>query len=209
MISAFFMGLIVGFSLIIAIGPQNAFVFRNGLMRNRIGMIVLFCAFSDAFLIIIGVCGVSVLFNPFSLHYGKWLFYLAALWLCAYGILRARSALYESEQYYVFSESLSDRYGLFIQLAIFTFLNPHVYLDTVVLIGAISTKFTGTSKIAFGLGATSASFVFFSLLGYGAAYVSRFIQDPKFLRNVDLGIAVVMFGLAIAFFVEGQSFEGA
>ena len=205
MIPAFFLGIIVGFSLILAIGAQNAFVFRNGLVRNRIGLIVLFCALADALLIALGVSGAPALLNDFVFQHGKWLFYLAALWLFFYGVLRIKSALFGDVHHYAFPQAVSGGHPLFIQLAIFTFLNPHVYLDTLVLIGAISVQFTGIDKIAFAFGAICASFLFFFSLGYGATYASRFVQNPKYLRNLDIGIAVLMFGLAINFFYEGSN----
>ena len=205
MTSAFLTGFTLGFSLILAIGAQNAFVLRNAINRSNVGKIVLFCALSDAFLIAVGVSGISILLNRIIIHYSTWMLYFAALWLFIYGILRLRAAFCDSDVTYTSAQSSSNSKSLFIHLFILTFLNPHVYLDTVVLIGTISTQYRDELKIAFSLGAIFSSFIFFFSLGYGARYASKFLTRPNSLRRLDLGIALLMFGLALNFFFEAQT----
>ena len=192
----FSVGFALSFSLILAIGAQNAFVLRQGLMRQHVGALVLFCALSDALLIIIGVGGVAPFMGQWLMSVEKWLFAGAALWLGAYGLMRGHDALWGHA---VLQASEAAQNGLMTTLAmaaVLTFGNPHVYLDTMVLIGTVSLQFEAQAKIAFAVGAATASFVFFAGLGYGAVALSGIMERQNAWHILDAAVAVVMLGLA-------------
>ena len=195
MTNALLSGFLLGLSLIVAIGAQNAFVLRQGLRREHVFAVCLACALSDAVLITIGVAGFGVIgvaipwIEP-VMRYG------GALFLAAYGLRSFRAALVNHG---ALTPSRADALGLARTLATclaFTWLNPHVYLDTVVLLGSISTQYAG-DKLAFGAGATAASFLFFFSLGYGARLVRPVFVKPGAWRILDGLIGMTMCGLAL------------
>ena len=193
--SSYATGFALGFSLLIAIGAQNAFVLRQGLLRQHVFAVVLFCAVADMALIVVGVGGLSLLIADVAARYEAALFGLAAMWLAGYGVMRSAiraNATIKAET--AGSDSLA---AVLTTGAVLTFGNPHVYLDTVVLLGAVSVRFTGMDKLAYGTGAATASFVFFFALGYGASLLAPQMQRPNAWRVLDTIIAVVMFALAI------------
>jgi L-lysine exporter family protein LysE/ArgO len=189
-------GFATGFSLILAIGAQNAFVLRQGLLCAHVFWLCLLCATSDAILITAGVAGfgaITALYPALprimALAGGAFLFF--------YGLTRLRAA-WKGDYALVLSGQSAGLWATLATGAAFTWLNPHVYLDTLGLVGAVSTGFSEQSeKIAFGIGAVSASFVFFFSLGYGARFLAPFMQSAKAWRFLDAGIAVVMFALAL------------
>ena len=194
----FGVGFALSFSLILAIGAQNAFVLRQGLMRQHVGALVLFCAMSDALLISVGVVGVAPLLAQWLTAVEQWLFAFAALWLGVYGLMRGFDAW---QGHGALKLGTSAQNGLMTTLAMaaaLTFGNPHVYLDTMVLIGTVSLQFSGNAKIPFAVGATTASFAFFTGLGYGAAALSGFMQSQNAWRILDAGVAAVMLVLAFS-----------
>ncbi len=195
MLSAWATGLATGLSLIVAIGAQNAFVLRQGLLRAHVLPLVLLCAVSDAVLIAAGVAGfgaavqaVPALPAVFSA--------LGAAFLAVYGALRLRAA-WQGEA--VADLAGTDR-GLWPTLATgaaFTWLNPHVYLDTLALVGAVSTRFGPLpTKMAFGAGAISASFLFFFSLGFGARLLAPVMQSRTAWRVLDALIGLTMWTIA-------------
>lgn len=198
--TSFLAGLALGLSLIIAIGAQNVFLLRQGLRREHVLPIVLVCALSDAVLIVIGVAGLGYLVEraPWVLVVARW---AGGLFLIAYGLLAARRAWRPAEQGLV-AEGRRDaprprlRPALLTALAL-TWLNPHVYLDTVLTLGAIAATH-GDARWGFAAGAVLASFVWFSALGFGARGLGRWLSTPRSWRILDAGIAVVMIGLGIA-----------
>ena len=197
MLSAFFTGFILGFSLILAIGAQNSFVLRQGLMGRHVFTVALFCSISDAILIIIGVAGISLFLNNFIYLVSDWLFAFAAIWLICYGLLRLKDAV-KGNSALVAASTLNNGIASTLSfLVILTFANPHVYLDTVILIGSVSQQFPGNTKFAYALGASIASFVFFFSLAYGAKFLSPIMQRPLAWRALDSFIALIMFTLAI------------
>jgi len=202
MLFAYLTGFSLSFSLILAIGSQNAFVLRQAILRQNIGAIVLFCAVSDALLIIAGVAGLSLLIADFVDQIAPWLFGGAAVWLAGYGVLRVRDALGDHALTMAGQPTASIASSLAVA-AVLTFGNPHVYLDTVVLIGTVSLQFNGTNKIAFTAGAITASLVFFSALGYGGYLLSDYMQRPRSWRLLNAGIALIMFLLAAAMLRAG------
>ena len=203
MLFAYLTGFSLSFSLILAIGSQNAFVLRQAILRQNIGAIVLFCAFSDALLIIAGVAGLSLLIADFVDQIAPWLFGGAAVWLAGYGVLRVRDALGNHALTMVGHPAASLAASIAVA-AVLTFGNPHVYLDTVVLIGTVSLQFDGAAKIAFTAGAITASLVFFSALGYGGYLLSDYMQRPGSWRLLNAGIALIMFLLAAAMLRAGD-----
>ena len=195
--SSYATGFALGFSLLIAIGAQNAFVLRQGLLRQHVFAVVLFCAVADMALIVVGVGGLSFLVADVAARYEAALFGLAALWLACYGVMRLRSAVRANAAIKADVAGSDSLAAVLTTGAVLTFGNPHVYLDTVVLLGAMSVRFTGMDKLAYGTGAATASFVFFFALGYGASLLAPQMQRPNAWRVLDTIIAVVMFALAI------------
>ena len=200
MLDAFLTGFILGLSLILAIGAQNSFVLRQGLMDRHVFTVALFCSLSDALLIFIGVAGISIFLNNYINLVSNWLFAIAAIWLAGYGLLRLKDAI-KGNSALLAEGSLNNGIASTLSfLAVLTFANPHVYLDTVILIGSISQQFPGNTKFAFAIGAALASFVFFFSLAYGAKLLSPIMQRPIAWRVLDSFIAFVMFSLAIKIF---------
>ena len=197
MLPAYATGFALGFSLILAIGAQNAFVFRQGLLRQHVLLVVLFCASADTLLILAGVAGLSALIADAVGQYASVLYGLAALWLAGYGVMRLSSAIRAGDAMITKVTTVNTGRAVLTTAAILTLGNPHVYLDTVVLIGAVSLQFNGMSKLAYGAGAITASFVFFFMLGYGASLLAPTMQRPNAWRILDTLIALVMFVLAL------------
>ena len=195
--SSYATGFALGSSLLIAIGAQNAFVLRQGLLRQHVFAVVLFCAVADMALILVGVGGLSLLIADVAARYEAALFGLAAMWLAGYGVMRLRSAIRANAAIKADAAGSDSLAAVLTTGAVLTFGNPHVYLDTVVLLGAVSVRFTGMDKLAYGTGAATASFVFFFALGYGASLLAPQMQRPNAWRVLDTIIAVVMFALAI------------
>ena len=208
LLPAYATGFALGFSLILAIGAQNAFVLRQGLLRQHVLLVVLFCASADTLLILAGVAGLSALIAEVVGHHASVLFGLAALWLAGYGVMRLGSAIRAGDAISTDAATATSVTAVLTTAAILTFGNPHVYLDTVVLIGAVSLQFHGTSKLAYGAGAITASFVFFFMLGYGASLLAPTMQRPNAWRILDTLIALVMFVLAFGMARAGGWFGG-
>ena len=206
MLSAFLTGFFLGISLIVAIGAQNVFVLRQGIIGQHVFFVALFCAISDTLLISLGVTGISFLFNNLFSEISNILFGFSAVWLSGYGILRLK-AVFKSDTTLKIETSISR--GLVSTLTILTvltFANPHVYLDTVILIGSISQQFTGNTKILFAIGASLASFIFFFSLAYGAKLLEPIMQKPSSWRTLDFLIALIMFTIAIKLAYAGNWF---
>jgi len=197
MLSAFLSGFILSLSLILAIGAQNSFVLRQGLMGRYVFIVALFCSLSDALLIGIGVVGISLFLNNYINLVSDWLFGFSAIWLAGYGMLRLRDAVIGKSVLIAENSSVNGLVSTLSFLSVLTFANPHVYLDTVVLIGSVSQQFPANTKFAYVLGASMASFVFFFSLAYGAKFLSPIMQKPIAWRILDSFIALVMFSLAI------------
>jgi len=189
---AFTAGFALGFSLILAIGAQNAFVLRQGLKRKFVFAICLTCALSDAILIVAGVAGFEWLSTamPGIVGIVKW---AGALFLFGYGALSLKSVIKGGDKLEADGQAGSLTSALLTCLAL-TWLNPHVYLDTMLLIGSISVQYA--SKTAFAMGASLASFVFFFSLGYGARLLAPLFAKPFAWRVLDILICAVMWGIA-------------
>ena len=205
MFSAFFTGFFLGLSLIVAIGAQNAFVLRQGILRQHIFYIALFCSISDALLIIIGVVGISYFLNDFIHEHSKIIFGFAALWLLAYGLLRLNSVFKANSAITSNIEPNSLLNSISIA-AVFTFANPHVYLDTMILIGSISQQFVDLNRVYFAFGASIASFIWFFSIAYGAKLLTPIMQTPRHWRILDAFIASIMFIIAFNLASQGGWF---
>jgi len=187
-------GLLAGFSLIIAIGAQNAFVIRQGLTKKFVLLTVLICAFSDALLIALGASGLGALIkaNKNILEFVRWFGVAYLLW---FAFKSARSA-FKKEVLNSAGEASADKKSVILTVLGLTFLNPHVYLDTVILLGSISNQF-GSDKWFCVTGAIFASFLWFTSIGFGAKSASRFMSRPIFWKILDSLIAVIMLSIAV------------
>jgi len=204
MISSFLTGFFLGLSLIIAIGAQNTFVFRQGILGQHVFYIALFCAISDALLIGIGVVGISFFLNNFISQNSNILFALSAVWLAGYGMIRLTSVFKSNKTITIEAFKLRGLFQTISVAAVLTFLNPHVYLDTMILIGSISQQFSGYYKITFTLGAILASFVFFFSLAYGAKLLTPIMQSAFSWKILDSLIALIMFTIAFKLAAAGN-----
>ena len=204
MFPALLTGFFLGLSLIVAIGAQNAFVIRSGILRNHIFYIALFCAISDSLLIIIGIAGISFFLKDFMNEFSNIIFGFSALWLFSYGLLRIRSALINNYLTVDNNSKSSSLLKAISIVAVFTFVNPHVYLDTMILIGSISQQFLDTNRIYFAIGACTASFIWFFSIAYGAKLLTPIMQKPSHWRNLDLLIALIMFVIAFNLASQGN-----
>lgn len=194
-LSPYLVGLMTGLSLIVAIGAQNAFVLRHGLRGEHILAVCLTCALSDAILIVMGVTGFGRI-TALLPWLAEAMRYAGAAFLILYGARSLRSALSSDAALVV--ETRHGRNGLgrtILACLAITWLNPHVWLDTVVLLGAISTRFDD-ARFAFAAGAVSGSFLFFFALGYGARLLRPVFARPSSWRVLELVIALVMWGIA-------------
>ena len=204
MINAFLTGFFLGLSLIIAIGAQNTFILRQGILGQHVFYVALFCALADALLICIGVVGISFFLNNFINQYSSILFGLSAIWLSFYGFMRLFSVFKSNKTIEVEVASLKGLFPTISIAAILTFLNPHVYLDTMILIGSISQQFSGFQKITFTSGAALASFVFFFSLAYGARLLTPIMQRSFSWKILDSLVALIMFTIAFNLATEGN-----
>jgi len=198
---AFAEGFATSAALIVAIGAQNAFVLRQGIKREHVLAVVLVCALSDALLITLGVAGLGSLVqrSPSLLTIAR---YGGAAFLVAYGLLAARRALGSESMAAAADKPLSLRAAIGACLA-FTYLNPHCWLDTVVLLGSISSQQPEGARAAFGVGATSASFVWFFALGFGARALRGVFARPIAWKILDAVIALVMWAIAVSLLSGG------
>jgi len=191
-------GLGLGLSLIVAIGAQNAFVLRQGLRREHVFVVVAICALSDLALIALGVGGGGLLFTavPWLVEVVRW---IGAAFLLLYGLIAARRALRRSRL--EAADGATPKAGSTLAVAVtclaLTWLNPHVYLDTVLLLGTVANTH-GDARWAFAAGAGLGSILWFSALGFGARLLAPLFARPIAWRVLDAIIAVVMIALAVS-----------
>jgi L-lysine exporter family protein LysE/ArgO len=190
-VSAVVPGLLTGLSLIVAIGAQNAFVLRQGLRRDRVGAVVLVCMLSDVVLIVAGVAGIGALVDRagFVIDVVRW---LGVAFLAAYGVGSLRRASHAG--------GLAAQTGVsrrvVLTAVLLTWLNPHVYLDTVLLLGSIANTHGPSGRWWFALGAALASILWFTGLGYGARLVGPLLARPAAWRVLDVLIGLTMLAIA-------------
>ncbi|MNX74604.1 Arginine exporter protein ArgO [compost metagenome] len=196
MATAFIPGFLLGLSLIVAIGAQNAFVLRQGLRQEHVFAVCLACALSDAILIAAGVAGFGMAVDALpwlepAMRYG------GALFLFSYAARSLHSALRRRHDHLTpSSRHARSRYAALATCLALTWLNPHVYLDTVVLLGSISSQYEGR-KAAFALGAISASFAFFFALGYGARLLRPVFASVRAWRALDACVGILMIVIGV------------
>ncbi|WP_420821272.1 LysE/ArgO family amino acid transporter [Pseudooceanicola onchidii] len=192
--TTFFAAFGLGLSLIVAIGAQNAFVLRQGLRREHVGPIVLTCALSDAALIAAGVAGFGTLTEAMP-WFGEAMRWGGAAFLSVYAALALRNAIRGGEALTPDATPAIPLRRALATCLVLTWANPHVYLDTLALMGAVSAGHD--DKLAFALGGMTASAMFFVALGYGARLLAPVFRRPLAWRLLDLGIAVVMGAIAV------------
>ena len=197
-INDFIQGLIIGLTLIIAIGPQNLFIINQGLKKSYVLLVVLFCSLSDSILIIIGI-NLSSLIVSINSNAIVILKIIGGIWLIIYGLNKIRqiNKIRNLENIIKVENNLKK---ILITLFLITYANPHVYLDTIILIGSISSNFD--SKIFFGIGAVMASFIFFFTLGYLSKFLSQYIYSNKtwFWIDLTVGILMILYGIKFIIF---------
>ncbi len=218
MLSPVLAGLGLGFSLIVAIGAQNLFVLRQGLRREHVLAVAAICAISDAVLIVLGVSGIGLVLQaaPWLVDVVRW---AGALFLVTYGVLAARRAWRPSgetlnaegtdaaagptrpgSQDRPASRTTTTRTRLLpviLTCLALTWLNPHVYLDTVVLLGAVGSSLAGEARTSFAAGAMTASVLWITALGLGAQRFARVLGRPSVWRVIEGATGTLMLVLAV------------
>lgn len=193
----FIQGLIVCFGLIVSIGAQNAFLLKQGILKQHVFAVALICFLGDVFLMTVGVLGLGELISQLPIV-SLIIAILGAIFLFTYGsqsflsMFRANGALIQSS-----GKASSLKRVLMITFAI-TFLNPHVYIDTVVILGAIGGKLAFSEKIAFLFGALSCSFIWFFGIGYGAGFFAPYFAKRRTWQILDFITGVIMFVIAVS-----------
>jgi L-lysine exporter family protein LysE/ArgO len=191
-------GLLTMASLIVAIGAQNAYVLRTGLARHHVGLVVAVCALSDAVLVLAGVLGVGrvVTEHPTALTWVRW---LGAAYLVAFGIRSLLSARHPAALRA--GDAVPSRGGVLATVLALTWLNPHVYIDTVLLVGSLANQHGPDGRWWFAGGAVTASILWFAGLGFGARMLSPVFARPATWRVLDVSVALVMFAVAASLVV--------
>ena len=193
---AYLQGMALGFGLIVAIGAQNAFVLRQGLRREHVGLVVIFCALADAVLMTAGVFGMAQFLGSRP-QVATALALAGAVFLAWYGwkaLLRLRQT---SQLHATAGEQVLTRLAALTQAAAFTLLNPHVYLDTVLLLGNLGAQQPAALRGWFVAGASSASVLWFSLLGFGARWLAPWFARPRAWKILDGLIVMTMWTLSV------------
>jgi L-lysine exporter family protein LysE/ArgO len=188
-------GLLTGLTLIIAIGAQNAFVLRQGLVRQHVGPVVAICALSDLLLILAGVAGIGTVIRQagWVVEVVRWLGVAFLTWYGASSLLRARRA---SALEATAPEPMSLRAAV-VRVTALTWLNPHVYLDTLLLLGTVANTHGTPDRWWFAAGASVASVLWFSGLGFGARLASPLLARPRAWQVLDVLIGLTMLGIAV------------
>lgn len=194
--TSFLAGFGMALSLIVAIGAQNAFVLRQAIRKSHIGLVVATCVISDAFLIMAGVAGFGALTKavPMLEPVTRW---GGAIFLIVYGAMSMRRAFFETESLKAADVPEQSAKAAVLTCLALTWLNPHVYLDTVVLLGAVAAQY-GPDRWVFGAGGVLASLVFFLALGYGATFLRPVFERPRAWQILDMGVGLLMWSIAFS-----------
>ncbi|MCH7308665.1 LysE/ArgO family amino acid transporter [Acinetobacter sp. NIPH 1852] len=194
-LSVFFKGFGIGSGLIVAIGVQNAFVLKQGLKQQYVFWLCFLCALSDSILIALGVLGFAELMtaSPLLVTIAK---YLGATFLLVYGTKAFYAAFKTTQTMQLESNHKQTLTQVLLTGLAFTWLNPHVYLDTIILIGSVATQFE--DKISFALGSIVASWIFFFSLGYGSRLLKPLFSNPKAWKVLDFMIGCMMWSIAVS-----------
>lgn len=192
---SYLQGLLLGFSLIIAIGAQNLFVFNQGLIGKYVMIVCLFCSLSDALLILIGYSGLYLIIEN-NVILQNFIILIGFLWLLSYGVLKIREGLYFDQEsnldIQISHTNNRNLYKTILAISGITWLNPHVYLDTVFLIGSISNSVQSEKQFSFLLGAISSSFLFFFFLGYMGFKIGPLIKSPNLWKKINISLGIIM-----------------
>jgi L-lysine exporter family protein LysE/ArgO len=192
--ASFFAGVLSSLVLIVAIGAQNAFVLKQGIRREHVLPVVLICIGADLSLIFAGIAGLGMLLQN-SQNLLQFTRYAGGAFLLAYGVLAARRA-WVGEHLELTQDVSAPLLQVMLTCAALTFLNPHVYLDTVILLGTLANQHGAHGRWWFGLGAVAASFAWFFSLAYGARYLAPLFKQALAWRILDAMMALLMGGLA-------------
>ena len=192
---SYIQGLLLGFSLIIAIGAQNLFVFNQGLIGKYVMIVCLFCSLSDALLILIGYSGLYLIIEN-NVILQNFIILIGFLWLLSYGVLKIREGMYFDQEsnldIQISHTNNRNLYKTILAISGITWLNPHVYLDTVFLIGSISNSVQSEKQFSFLLGAISSSFLFFFFLGYMGFKIGPLIKSPNLWKKINISLGIIM-----------------
>ena len=192
------LGFFTGLSLILAIGAQNIFVIEQGLKKQHVFLICLICSFSDLILIFLGI----FLFHYFIQYFNSTIELIFNILLIIFLIHFIYSKIKVFNSSIDFNSNTKDisKFNILLKTLGFTYLNPHVYSDTVFFLGNFSKNFLINQKVLFGLGASIASFLFFFLIGYLSKYLSKYAQDQKIWKIINLFIIIFMSALTVFIF---------
>ena len=196
MSGALLAGLLTGLSLIVAIGAQNAFVLRIGLSQRFVAPVVAVCAVSDLLLIVAGVAGIGTIVEqaPEAIDVIRWLGVAFLTWYGVSSLLRARHA----DSLEAARAAAPDRRTAVLKVTALTWLNPHVYLDTVLLVGSIANQHGSGGRWWFAAGASAASVLWFTGLGYGARVFTCVLSSVRAWQVLDVLIGLTMLGIAVS-----------
>ena len=194
------LGFFTGLSLILAIGAQNIFVIEQGLKKQHIFLVCLICSLSDFILIFVGI----FLFHYFVQYFNSIIELIFNLLLIAFLLyfIYSKIKIFNTEVSFESDQNYVSKYDIFLKTLGFTYLNPHVYSDTVFILGNFSKNFLLNEKIIFGIGASIASFLFFFLLGYLSKVLSRYAKSKKVWNIINLFIIIFMSFLILLVFLE-------
>ncbi|WP_415322487.1 LysE/ArgO family amino acid transporter [Candidatus Pelagibacter sp. Uisw_127] len=197
------LGFLTSMSLILAIGAQNIFVIEQGLKKKNIFFICLICSISDLLLIFLGI----FLFHVFIQYFNSTveLTFNVLLIVFLLHFIYTKVAIFNKNINFTSKDSKSSKYNILLKTLGFTYLNPHVYSDTVFILGNFSKNFLLDEKIMFGIGASIASFLFFFILGYLSKLLSSYVQNKKIWNIINISILIYMSLLTIYIFVDTVS----
>ena len=194
-----FLGFFTGLSLILAIGPQNIFVIEQGLKKQHVFLVCIICSFSDCFLIFLGI----FLFNYFNQFFNSTIEFILNIALILFLINFIYSKFKNfNKEINLKTKKNETTYGILLKTLGFNFLNPHVYSDTVFILGNFSKNYLLKEKIIFGIGASIASFLFFFLIGYLSNFFSKYAQNRKIWKIINLFIITFMSFLTFLVFLQ-------
>ena len=194
------LGFFTGLSLILAIGVQNIFVIEQGLKKQHVFLVCLVCSVSDLILIFVGI----FLFHYFVQYFNSTIELIFNILLIAFLIhfIYSKIKIFNTKVSLQNDQNNISKYDIFLKTLGFTYLNPHVYSDTVFILGNFSKNFLLSEKIIFGIGASIASFLFFFLLGYLSKFLSKYAESKKVWNIINLFIIIFMSFLTLLVFLE-------
>jgi len=194
------LGFFTGLSLILAIGAQNIFVIEQGLKKQHIFLVCFICSLSDLILIFIGI----FLFHYFVQYFNSTIEQTFNILLIGFLIhfIYSKIKIFNTKVSLQSDQNKNSKYDIFLKTLGFTYLNPHVYSDTVIILGNFSKNFLLSEKIIFGIGASIASFLFFFLLGYLSKFLSKYAESKKVWNIINLFIITFMSFLTLLVFLE-------